>query len=260
LPAFGAAPISRFYYSAFNLTIILLTCLSSLLIASCYNLIMVSSNMPNDNKTSGTAQTSHTNGSNPAPSKKSWYKRKRNVITIAVLILLFILGSAIASGGKNKKVTNSSENHATSATKKTSASNPYNIPSEASKLSPTQKTYFNTVWIHLYKVGNLNQAINSTCASAKFPPQQSCAINIQTYRQELLAAKGDLTRVTAPVSFQQADATMRKALDEDLQATAQALDALQNSKQQQWIESLELHGQAGRDLKLAGNQALSVVK
>jgi hypothetical protein len=189
--------------------------------------------------------------------KKPWHKRHRTILIIAGVLLLVVILSP--HGTKNKK-TSQTTPQPTPAPVAANTPEESTIPPAANKLPVNEKTYFNTVWTHLDKVGKLAQPMNQSCSTNTFPPPQACTSNIQVYKQELLAAKGDLSQVVAPASFQQADATLRAALDKDLEAANQALLAIQKNNLKQWIDALILHGQAGQDLNKAGIQALDVLQ
>jgi hypothetical protein len=202
----------------------------------------------------------HTSTSPPAHElanpKKPWYKRRRNIAIILALLLLII----ITAPAKHKKVSNNTTPSANNSSSENLSGITSRAPAAASNLTGNEKSYFNTVWGRLNTIGNLAGQMNQNCNYGTFPPPGTCASAIQTYRQELLKSQSDLEQLSAPTSFAPADSTLRKALGEDLQATSQALQAIQDNKLKEWISALTLHGQAGRDLNQAGSQALSVLQ
>jgi hypothetical protein len=121
-----------------------------------------------------------------------------------------------------------------------------------------EKSYFNTVWTHLDTIGTLSESMNVSC-SVKFPPPEPCASDIAAFQSELLKTKADLDQVSAPASFDAADATLRSALNADIQATNDALAALQARNLTKWLVAVNEHAVAGKQLNLAGTQALDVL-
>jgi len=221
---------------------------------------------PSNEQRSLPATPSVTPFNNPevSPIKKPSWVRRHKILTVLIVIgVLFILGALSPNKHKNAPLTNQASSgqtqQTTGNTPQLSTVNGLAPVPVSSKAPVNEKTYFQTVWSHLDTIGKLSQTMNQSC-TVKFPPPEPCASDIQAYQQELLNTKSDLDQVSAPVSFQQADTTLRNALDTDIQATNQALDAIQTRSWTKWVAALNQHGQAGRELNQAGAQALDVLR
>ncbi len=193
------------------------------------------------------------------PEKRGWLHSRKAQVVIAVFVLLLALG--VLTPKKHSDVTRQSPSSAAKPASTNAQLVPVNGLSSAqiNSSAPTnEKTYFNTVWSHLDTIGSLSLPMNQSC-SVKFPPPEPCASDIQAYQAELLKTKADLDQVSAPVSFQQADVTLRRALGADVKATDDASAALQVSSLTKWLVALSEHAVAGKQLNLAGAQALDVL-
>lgn len=200
------------------------------------------------------------------PEKRSWFQSRIVRVGIAMIAVLLILG-ALSPRKHNNKHTDTSRQAVSSAAKAKSNEGSTTVLAPVNGLSSAQikssapineKTYFNTVWTHLDTVGNLSETMNQSC-SANFPAPEPCAGDIQVFQSELLKTKADLDQVSAPAAFATADATLRSALNADIQATNDALAALQAKSLTKWLVAVNEHAVAGKQLNLAGTQALDVL-
>lgn len=201
------------------------------------------------------------NGNAESNSPKSGWLGSRTVrIGLAMIVVLLLL--AALSPHKHRDLSHQSSGNMTKSTSSTTAQLiPVNGLSSAqisSSAPVNEKTYFNTVWTHLDTIGTLSEAMNVSC-SVNFPPPEPCASDIQAFQAELLKTKVDLDQVSAPTSFTTADATLRSALNADIQATNDALTALQAKRLTKWLVAVNEHAVAGKQLNLAGAQALDVL-
>ena len=193
-----------------------------------------------------------TSSTAPTKSPRKLLGRPKMLIPLGVIVLLVVSGVILhARAVKMKNATAGSQ-----ATSPSAATQNPNQAATSNTTQPTTKGYFATVVTDLGSIDQLGQAMDQSCA-VKFPPPQPCMSDIQAYQQELLATKTDLSQVSAPTSFQQADTTMRGALNTDIQASDQALTALQGKNLGPWLDALTLHGQAAQQLGTAFNQAQS---
>jgi len=198
---------------------------------------------------------------------KSWRThRKIWIVVIIVIILLALtpLGNKRANNHRGIVTQNNNQNSQKQSASQPSqpSSNSTNTPSLNTPSTPSSnngQTYFQVVWSNLSVVGQLSQKMDQDCG-VSFPPPEPCYSEIQAYQQELLKAKSDLSQVSAPASFAQPDATMRSALDSDIQASSDALNALQSKNLKNWLSAIAQHGKDGQELDAAGQQALGVLR
>jgi hypothetical protein len=195
-----------------------------------------------------------------APAPKSLWSKHRTLLIIGLVILVLLIMGASASNRRKQAALNSqTTSHQTGAIPK--ATNVAQV-GEVPVNSPAPlnlKGYFATVFTHLNKLSPLSQAMNTSC-DTHFPPPSSCATDIQAYQQELLSTKSDLDQVAAPDAYAQADATLRTALNTDIDATNQALTAIRRHSSRLWVLALTEHAVAGGELNQAGAQATAVLQ
>jgi hypothetical protein len=200
------------------------------------------------------------------PEKRSWFQSRIVRVGIAMIVVLLVLG-ALSPRKHSNKHSDTSRQAVSSTTKAKSNEGSTTVLVPVNGLSSAQinssapvneKTYFNTVWTHLDTIGKLSESMNQSC-SANFPAPEPCAGDIHAFQAELLKTKADLDQVSAPTAFTAADATLRSALNADIQATNDALTALQAGSLTKWLVAVNEHAVAGKQLNLAGTQALDVL-
>jgi len=191
----------------------------------------------------------------PTPQKRRWLTPSKIVIIVLVVFILMLLGSL---SSYQKKNSSSTTDKPQTTVPQASINGVGSIPA-TSKATPNEKSYFNTVWTHLDSIGKLSQKMNQSC-SVSFPAPEPCTSDIKVYQQELYATKTEMDQVAAPASFSKADATLRSALETDIDATNDALSALQTKNWGSWFSALSKHAQAGQKLNQAGSEALAVLQ
>ncbi len=177
--------------------------------------------------------------------QRNWFARHKFLSAILGLILLLVV-----TGMFSQPQTKTASNQAPAAVK-----TPATTPVPDSKQPP----YFDTVWRNLDHISKASQPMNQSC-SKPFPAPEPCHSDVAAYRNALLGTERELRAVTAPASFAQADATLRGALQKDLEASSKALVSLETKNLAGWLDALAKHGQAGADLNRAGAQAWEVMQ